>query len=239
MGKHMRAKKKKVGRYVAAAAVLCFAAVLLVWWLNGRGQTGGQLPEDIRTEQPFDTVELGQGLQIVEMKDYAGIYMEDGSDEVVSRVMMVILRNDSAQDLQLARVYVTGGEKTYVFEATNLPAGQSVVLLEKNRERCPENGWDSIKADDVVFFDQPMTAEDPRLEVTGEKGTIHITNVSETNLTGPIYVYYKNSAADILYGGITYRAGLTDGLAKGETGSIMTGHYDPNTCRILHVVCEG
>ena len=237
MGKRKKTVKKRDLWYAVAAIAACgVLAVIAIWQGGGEGKVP---PVEDLTEKPFEAVALGQGLEVTQIADYAGVYMEDGSDEVLSRVMMLILHNGSASDLQLARVYVEYEGKTCAFEATNLPAGQSVVLLEKNRERCPAQNYHSIRADSVVFFDAPMTPADGRLTVSGEEGVIRVTNSSDDDLPGKIYVYYKNSSADLLYGGITYRATLSGGLAKGETGSIMTGHYDPDTCRIVHIICEG
>ena len=61
----------------------------------------GQTAEPEATEPPV--MELSDGLVIHYISSYAGIYMEDGTNEPVADVMMIILENTSEQDLQLAR----------------------------------------------------------------------------------------------------------------------------------------
>lgn len=79
--------------------------------------------ETMPLTNPQEAVELGDGLRIERMDRYAGIYMEDGSNEVVQDVMMLQVRNTSEQDLQLARIRVHYADFTAEFEVTNLPAG--------------------------------------------------------------------------------------------------------------------
>ena len=52
-------------------------------------------------------------------------------------------------------------------------------------------------------------------------------------------VYYKNSAEDVFYGGITYRARIEGGLQKGEIRQIMAGHCSKNGSTIMFVTCGG
>lgn len=148
-----RKKQKKSGLSlwtVLAVTVLLVAAVA-IWLIGLAGESRVPVihPEEettqtepvetqIQTEptEPTEATEpqeilVGDGLRILTISGYAGIYMEDGSDETVVDVMMLILENTSGQDLQLARIDVTYTDFTAEFEVTNLPAGEKVVLLEK------------------------------------------------------------------------------------------------------------
>ena len=194
--------------------------------------------EDIQaqTEAP---VKLEENLQIRRIANYAGIYMEDGKDDTVSNVMMIILENTSEQDLQLARVSVVYDDFTAEFEVTNLPAGESVVALEKNRMSMPQKEYQSISVRNVIFFDEKMTCMDDQIEIIGGNGYLEVKNISGADIAGPVYIYYKNSAVDLLYGGITYRATIQDGLKADEAVRTLTGHYSEGNSRIVHVTCEG
>lgn len=183
-------------------------------------------------------VTLGHGLTIKRIDSYAGIYMEDGSDEVVSGKMMLVLENGAEQDLQLARIYLTYADFTAEFEVTNLPAGQSVLVLEKNRHGAVHEKFVSAEVKNVVFFSEAMSLQEERLEITGGNGYIEVKNISGTDIAGDVYVYYKNIASDMLYGGITYRARIEGGLAAGETMRIMTGHYTAQNSRIVMVTVD-
>ena len=189
---------------------------------------------DIPVEQEDENVDLGQGLVLTDVGKYTGIYMEDGSDEVVTGLLMIILKNDSPQDLQLARLQLKYTDFVAQFEVTNLPSGQSVVLLEKNRHSYVEGDFLSASMDDVVFFQEPMSLQEDQLKISGEKGSICVENLTDEPL-GEMYIYYKNSAADILYGGITYRARVDGRLEAKEIRSVLTRHYNPDTCTIVNV----
>lgn len=194
---------------------------------SGTSEGEAETPEE--TEQ--GPILLQDGLQIIRMGSYAGMYMEDGSNEIVSDVMMLILENAGTQDLQLARINVVYADYTAEFEVTNLPVGEKVVLLELNRKSWQE-GYERVEAENVVFFQQPMDLRDGMLELNGSEGSIEVKNISGEDIDGVIYIYYKNSASDLLYGGITYRAKV-EGLSAGESQRVMTGHYSPDSCRLL------
>ena len=184
-------------------------------------------------------VELGNGLVIEMMDRYAGIYMEDGSNEVVQDVMMLMVCNTSEQDLQLARIRVHYPEYTAEFELTNLPTGARAVVLEKGRRSVGSESWLNIETENVVFFSEPMDLMPDRLELGGKAGLVEVTNISGGDLEGPVYVYYKNSAEDLFYGGITYRVTVSQGLKAGETVRIPAGHYDPENCSFVMAACAG
>lgn len=176
-----------------------------------------------------------QGISVSPVKKYAGMFMEDGTNDTVSDIMMVVVRNDTSADLQLARLEVVFEDAVAEFQITNLPAGKSVVVLEKSRMAYSDEPYQLMKINDVVFFQEPMSLCQNRVQITGGKGYLEVENVTDMDL-GAMYVYFKNSASDgMLYGGITYRTKVEPGLKAGETLRVLSGHYDPDTTTILLV----
>jgi hypothetical protein len=196
------------------------------------GEAGNNKPSDA-------VVPLGEGLTMTYLGKYAGIFMEDGTDEAVSNVIMMILRNDSDRDLQLARIALAFSNGTANFQVTNLPAGASVVLLESNRMTFTGSNYSSVQVSNVVHFSEPMTLMDDRFEITGGNGYLDIKNISGQDISDEVFIYYKNSASDLLYGGITYRARATGGIKAGETLRITAGHYSEGSSRLVMVTCNG
>jgi len=180
-------------------------------------------------------MDIGNGLKIMRTGGYAGIYMEDGSDEIVSGIMMIILKNEAKNDLQYAEIRLQYESDAAEFKVTNLPAGESVVLLEQNRKAATAEILSGVTIDTMVFFSEPVKLYEDVLKISGVDGALNVKNISDKDISGDIYVYYKNSAQDIFYGGITYRARVEGGLAAGEIKQVTTGHYSPKTCRILMV----
>lgn len=195
--------------------------------------------EDTRPEQFRGEIDLGEGLILSETGNYSGIYMEDGSNETVMDVMMLVLTNSAGQDLQYAKIELVWGEQVLLFEATNLRSGSRAVLLEKNRTSLPEGEPDSAELKQVVFFEESMELLEDVLQISGAEGVLNVRNISDSGITGDIYIYYKYSAGDIYYGGITFRAKVPGGLGAGEIYQIPTGHYAPTNCAIVQVTAYG
>ena len=261
MGKYSKKKKKQkknVGLSILLTALLALL-VLLIWVAillarrevpvlePGNAGTTQQESTGENTDESTDALqiqpqmtepaalELSDGLRILSVSKYTGMYMEDGTNEIVSDVMMIVLENGSEKDLQLARISLEYSSMTAEFEVTNLPAGEKAVLLEKNRQPMRLEDPLSAQSRNVLFFPEKMQVREDRLQITGSNGSLKVTNVSGADITGDIYIYYKNSASDLLYGGITYRTSVKGGLAAGESASIIAGHYAPASCRILQV----
>jgi hypothetical protein len=183
-------------------------------------------------------INLGYGMYLVDVAKYTGVYMEDGTDEVVSGILMVVVKNTGTQDIQYAEIELPVGKELASFTLTNLPVGESVVLLEKNR--MAYNGdvtYTTAISKNVIVFQQPMSLCPDKLKIQGRNGVLNIANISGADIKGDVIVYYKNSSSDMLYGGITYRVVLTGGIPKGETMQIPAGHYFASGSRIIHVTC--
>ncbi len=193
--------------------------------------------EDIQINvDPETEFDLGRGLMITDVGSYTGVYMEDGSDEIVSRVLMAVVTNTSEQDLEYAEITLNGGDKEAKFTVSTLPAGASAVLLEKNRMAFPgEDVFTGAQTQLVSFFDVPMSLHEDMLKLQGLDGALNITNISDSDITGDIVIYYKNSSADMYYGGITYRVRLEGGLKAGEIRQIMSDHYSASGSEVLFV----
>ena len=182
-----------------------------------------------------DTELLGQGLELQGVGRYCGVYMEDGSMDQVSDVMMIRLKNTTQQDLQLAKLSLVYEGFTAEFEITNLPAGRTVIALEKNRNPFADQKYLSMSLSNVVFFEENMDAAAGRYQLTGMDGALNLKNVSANDISGDIYIYYKYIAAGELYGGVTFRAKLPGGVKAGEMRQAAAEHFDPDSCLILAV----
>lgn len=186
------------------------------------------------TEQSQLPIDLGQGLMITAVDEFAGVYMEDGSDEVVQGLLMVVLENQSGQALQYARITLDYGDAQADFDVTNLPAGASVVLLEKNRMAYRQDMPQSAFAENVAMLEAfPLYPE--IFEISTADGVINVRNISDTDISGDIYIYYKNVGGSLYYGGITYRVRIEGGLKAGEIRQLMTAHYYEDASEILMV----
>ena len=136
---------------IVAVLVLILAAALLILWALSYSEkmvppqettpsTAATTPVEAPAESAvvFEEVEditadLGEGLQIVNIGSYTGAYVEDGTDEVVSGVLMLVVTNNGEEALQYAEITVPTESGDAFFSLSTLPAGESCVLLELNR----------------------------------------------------------------------------------------------------------
>lgn len=251
-GKYSKKKERKNPLMIVLLLVLLAAAVgAAIWWMMQEEQpapdSGASKPSETigntAASEPeketlkLDAIEtvsinLGHGLILEDVASYTGAYMEDGSNEIVSGVMMILVTNTAEDDLQHAKIAVSDGAEIYDFDVSDLPAGASAVLLEKNRKSMPAETPTSATAENVVFFAEPMSAKADLFAISGMEGALNIRNISDTDITGDIYIHYKYRSQDVYYGGIAFRAKVEGGLKSGEIRQIMTGHFN-DTCEVL------
>lgn len=181
-------------------------------------------------------LQLGNGIEIVDVGSYTGIYMEDGSDEVVSGILMAMVTNNSESDIQLLNFTLTGNGQTASFSLSNLPVGASVVVLESSRMAYAA-GFTQAEVQGYAAFAEPMSLCTDKVEISAFEQAMNITNISGQDITGDIVIYYKNSAVDMFYGGITYRVRIEGGLKAGELRQILPSHFNAGSCTIVNVTC--
>lgn len=244
MAKKRRRLKKsaKLGLIIILSILLVFLVfVLLQMKPQDNPSDNNDVPSSDNTQIQDEIsyeMSVAEGLKISDAANYAGIYMEDGSDEVVSNVMMIIVENTSESDLQYTEITLSSADaKAYNFTVSNLPAGSKAVLLEKDRQSFPKGVELTAACDHVVFFDTPMSLCEDRIQISGMDGALNVKNISDQAIAGDIVVYYKYSSSDLYYGGITFRVRVEGGLGAGEIRQVMTGHYSPDGSTITMVTC--
>ena len=180
-------------------------------------------------------ISLDYGLQITDHGSYTGVYMEDGSNEIVSDVMMLVVQNNGEADIQLAELTALCGGEAYRFKLTNLAVGKRAVLLDLDRKRAEGGTPEVVELDSVALFQEPVELHEDAIEIGGLEGMLNVKNISDTDISGDIHIYYKYAAQDIYYGGITFRVRIQGGLKAGELRQIPAGHFDPKGCEIIQV----
>lgn len=234
-------KALNIALVVLGAAIIGFAA-----WAVANAVGAEKQPEDILNSgniviEPVEAPEIEDkafmdGLVTVEkVGRYAGIFVEDGSDEIVSDVFAITVVNNSDKMLQYAQVVITCGGEEYTFDMSTIPAGARAQVLEKNKKALPEDlsGAQTVLTTVTEFQEAPSLYADV-FEFAPSEYSVGIKNVSKSDITGDIYVYYKTRVGDLYMGGITYRAKVTD-LAAGEEKSAYASHFYGSDSEILFV----
>lgn len=240
-------KTKRASKAVAALLLVLGAAIIgLAAWLiadivaaekqpDGSQSSGSIIIEQVEAPDIEDKAFLDGIVTVEKVGRYAGIFMEDGSDEIVSDVFAITVVNNSDKMLQYAQVVITCGGEDYVFDMSTIPAGARAQVLEKEKKTVPKDlsGAQTVLNTITEFQEEPSLY--PQVfEITALSHSIDIKNISKNNIDGDIYVYYKTKVSDLYMGGITYRAKVSD-LASGEEKSAYAGHFYENDSEILFV----
>lgn len=191
----------------------------------------------IRIEIPEDvTIPLSHDLKIGDVGSYTGLFFEDGSDEAVSGVMMILVTNESDRTLQYAEITLTNDEGEQAqFKLSTLPPGASAVVLEMNRMSF-DSAYCNAAAKNVAFFPEEPTLHQDKLEIRAYEGALNITNISDADIEGDIQIFYKNSASDVYYGGITYMVRIKGGLKAGQLQQLVPSHFNAASSTVMFVV---
>ena len=251
-GKYVNRKKKNKkskGLWVAVAVLLLLLlGIMAAFLMNAKenpadeGESTLTAPGAESTAPTVDTAKMripvGNGLEILDIAGYTGIFMEDGSDELVSGVLMMKLTNSSKEAVEYAKITLTVNGDPAQFTLTALKPGDTVVLLEQNRksyDKSLDYTAAEITCENLALFQQEPSLHEDKISIQIMDGAINVSNITEEDIQGRIAIYYKNKASGIYYGGITYRIILEDGLKAGEIRQMMASHFSDTGSEIVFV----
>ena len=232
-----------------AVILLLVAVAALLLLMPGEEEPMETIPTQISAELPVvqdETVSireteavkvsLDNDLQILDVGSYTGAYVEDGSDEVLSGILMMKVFNNGEQPVEYARLTMDVNGETAEFTVSTLNPGATVVLLEKNRMAYDKNAeYGNITCENLALFQEPLNLYADKISVQILDGAINVTNISQEDIAGRISIYYKNMVSGIYYGGITYRVTLEDGLKAGEIRQMMADHFSDTGSEIMFI----
>ena len=231
---NMKIHSKKI-KFVLTTILCSFA---LLFSACAETDSSSSVPTDSERQTIIEqtNINLNGDLKITDVGSYTGVYMEDGTDEIVTGVLMIIVTNEGDADLQYGKITLDAGEDDAVFELSTLPRGESVVLLENNRMSYDSNfTYKDAVLENAAFFTSELSLMEDSLQIQTLNGVMNVTNISDSDIDGDIYIYYKNAAMDLYYGGITYRSSIAGGLKQGETRQLSGGHISKTGTKVMFV----
>ena len=80
-----------------------------------------------------------------------------------------------------------------------------------------------------------MSLQEDKLQLQVLDGALNVINISGEDITGDVVIYYKNAAADVYYGGITYRVRIEGGIKADEIKQIMASHFSDSGSKVMFV----
>lgn len=185
-------------------------------------------------DAPFG--KLNDYLYVSCMGVYSGTFVEDGSDEEVTDVLALVVRNTGEELVEYAEITADCGGETATFELSGLPANAYALVMEKNRRMFD----DSVTLSDLfcthcaeqhnLIFDF-----DKDFQIYPSDGVINLENISGRDIQSDISIYYKTFEHGLFIGGITYRARITGGIPANQFAQTIQQHYAVDTSAILYM----
>lgn len=240
--------KRKMPKWgIAVIAVIVIGLLICCigkWWSEKKPSTSATDPSSAVVTAPepvLDQIQdadmyLNDRMKIVNVASYTGAFVEDGSNEVVSGVLMLMIENVGEEAIQYAEITLPTNNGEAKFALSTLPAGESVVLLEQTRMKYTGNEEiGKASCQNLALFTAPLSLHQDQLKMQILNGAINVINISEEDIDGDIVIYYKNAAADLYYGGITYRIRIEGGMKADEIKQITASHFDQAGSKIMFV----
>lgn len=213
--------------------------------LQNMGQA--QSPEQVKTSEIAGftdlalvaPMELQDGLQLVRSGSYTGCFVEDGSNAPCTDVLALLLTNTSDQFMEWIELALPVADGTAYFSVTSLPAGQSLLVMERTAMRYREGmeiGTPLVLQCSEAVGTRSLHPE--TFSITAADHVINLSNISDSDISGSIAICYKNVDNGIYLGGITYRKTLTDGVKAGGVGQFVCDNYTVAGSEIVFIVYE-
>lgn len=188
-----------------------------------------------------NTFDAGFDLQVTDVEKYSGPYMEDGSDEEVSNVMMITVKNNGEEPVQYGEITMAGKNgASALFKFSTLEPGQSVKVLESARKQYrARDKYELATAANVAYFQNKVKLYEDKLQIQPLDGGLNVTNISDKDINGEIVIYFKDCDGDMLMGGITYRGRIPGGIPAGGITQLMSENFTQENTKVMFITING
>ena len=175
------------------------------------------------------------GLTLEKLAPYNGMYVEDGSNQTVQGVAMLLVSNTGDTPLEYTQISVSYGEETLLFDISALPVGEQLVVQEKNRKPIPEGTPTAANAMVVHRAKMDMSTGKVRVTDNGDN-TLTIENLTDTTIpTVRVFYKYYLKEQDMFVGGIAFTVRVTRLGANGKV-TLQPTHYTSDSAQVVMVL---
>ena len=205
------------------------------WFVSQRNSV--PVAKGFAEKTPLPVFVAGTDLVAEELVSYEGEYIEDTEFGEYVFVTGLILRNTGKKGILCAKVKLIGECDTLDFEATYIPPGKSVLVLEKNRKETADTHFYSCVGQVECSEDNWEDREDVKIQSL-ENDCIQVTNTTDRAITGA-ELYYKTDYAHGLFymGGITHCYRIRS-LPPGKSITVSPEYYASECSQIVYVRTE-
>jgi len=181
---------------------------------------------------PFPCEIVGSDMQALQLVRYEGPFWEDDSETEVVDVAALVIQNTGGY-IAKGAVVLEWGEDRMVFELYDLPQGERILVLEKDRQRFRQGtpsgcyGWETEAYPEYAGH---VTVEDA--------GGMYmaVTNCTDSEIP-VVQVSYKtcDPGSGIFIGGISYSVEVRN-LQPGESRMVSPYHYASGSSRVVQIL---
>lgn len=212
--------------------------------LQNMGQA--QTPEQAKqseisgfTDRDLGETKLRNGLEIIRGGSYTGAFVEDGSNAPCSDVLALVVTNTSNRFLEWAELALSVGEETAYFRISSLPAGQSLLVMERSAMTYdPAAAYGQTVLLNSTEGEKDFSLHTERFSITAADHVVNLQNLSPEEISGNIAIFYKNVVDGLYLGGITYTKTLTSGVAGGGIAQFICENYTVAGSELVFIVYE-
>lgn len=191
------------------------------------------VPQDAHIIQ-FPYTVPNSSVVIQKITGYTGIFIENGADTETVNTVTAIISNHNSKSVEFINVTVECNGEKLVFQASDIPAGATVVAMESNQSEFKNGTYYNCQADIAWLNELDMSESQVKVE-ENEKGSLDVTNISEEDISCVrIFYKYYMKEENMFVGGITYTVKV-DGLKKGKTVTITPTHYVVGASKVVMV----
>lgn len=181
---------------------------------------------------PFPCSVTGTELTALQLARYEGPFWEDNTETEVADVAALVIENGGTF-LAEGAVILEWEQERMVFEFYDLPPGDRVLILEKDRKRFRLGtplacyGWDREAYHENMGHVSAEDAGGAAMAVTNRtNGIVPVTQISYKT---------RDPGSGMFIGGISYRVQVRN-LLPGERRIVAPYHYASGSSEILYVI---
>lgn len=240
MNKKKRRKRKsnfrKFVKLLLAALVIVIAILVIsaVWKAHKENAATEEIEGSISVEnEAVFPYELEDGkLEVNSLFQFSGQNPDCGEEDGENIASLEVV-NKSGQHLANAKITVTlesGAELR--FEITDLPAGQSVMVFEKNNTSY-ETSDKCITVEDTAEFEETTALMEDRLAVDVQETSVTLTNTSDEDLTN-LLLHCHCFVDDTYFGGLTYSYSV-ESIPAGQSITVQADECYLGTAAVVRI----
>ena len=189
-------------------------------------------PETGETFLSFPCAVSEYGLVLKKLDSYEGVFVEDGTNRLLSSVAMLLVENTGSLPVEYAVIYMFCGSETLEFSISALPAGASLLVQEKTGKAPPAEKPEAGEATVIPRAELEMNEKSVLVKDNGDS-SLTVTNLTEETLSS-VRVFYKYYQEGVYVGGIAFNLNVTD-LPAGKSKTVMPAHFTSADCRVVMV----